>query len=284
MEKEAEQLKLNALNIKSILTSGSKKLNKIKFKKTNLDRTTIARKNRRMKEKVLESAKETRKNVGAGVKNLASKVAASKPGEFLQFFLLGVVVNNIENIVKFFKGDIFKNITDKFKNIGKIFTTAFDSVVGFFNPKSPELKIPDGFNDENTKKLEEVNNELELSKSQINNLNGFAKSLNDKYDSFMSKIKNNKSNSKGTKAKNTDKIPYVNPNPSNNKRGVGTTNTGKNPYINPKPSNNKRGIGATNKNNEYFQPLNKEVTDLSVKKKIKQKIVYVTQEVIVGEI
>ena len=47
MEKEAEQLKLNALNIKSILKGCKKKLKKITFKKRNLDRVTVARKRRR---------------------------------------------------------------------------------------------------------------------------------------------------------------------------------------------------------------------------------------------
>ena len=51
MEKEAEQLKLNALNIRSILKGGKKKLKKITFKKRNLDRVTVARKRRRTKEK-----------------------------------------------------------------------------------------------------------------------------------------------------------------------------------------------------------------------------------------
>ena len=58
MEKEAEQLKLNALNIKSVLTSGNKKLKKITYKKRNLDRIAGERKERRAKEKILESSRK----------------------------------------------------------------------------------------------------------------------------------------------------------------------------------------------------------------------------------
>ena len=57
MEKEAEQLKLNALNIKSVLTSGNKKLKKITYKKRNLDRIAGERRERRAKEKILEAKK-----------------------------------------------------------------------------------------------------------------------------------------------------------------------------------------------------------------------------------
>ena len=69
MEKEAEQLKLNALNIRSILKGGKKKLKKITFKRRNLDRVTVARKRRRTKEKILENSKRMTKNIGASAKN-----------------------------------------------------------------------------------------------------------------------------------------------------------------------------------------------------------------------
>jgi hypothetical protein len=276
MEKEAEQLKLNALNIRSILKGGKKKLKKITFKRRNLDRVTVARKRRRTKEKILENSKRMTKNIGASAKNIASKVVASKPGNFLGLLLVGIAVNNVENIVKFFRGDTFEKFMNGLKGIGKFFTGMFDGFMGFFKPKK-DIEIPKELNDSNAEKLNEVNKELEGIKTETDKLNEFAKSAKSRYDEFKGKIKNENQNLE----KNLNVIKSKSPNSELGSSIVTGELFKDNPFGGKTFAESMNVLGGGN--NINIEPLNKEVTDLSMKKKTKTKTVFIRQPVIVGE-
>ena len=68
MEKEVEQLKLTALNIKSVLTGGIANIKKIKLRRNEVDRKIEEKKKVKLRERVLESASNTRSNIGAATK------------------------------------------------------------------------------------------------------------------------------------------------------------------------------------------------------------------------
>ena len=276
MEKEAEQLKLNALNIRSILKGGKKKLKKITFKKRNLDRVTVARKRRRTKEKILESSKRMTRNVGAAAKNIASKVVASKPGNFLGLLLVGIAVNNVENIVKFFKGDTFEKFMNGLKSIGKFFTGTFNGFMGFFKPKN-EIKIPEELNDDNAEKLNEVNKELEGIKTETDKLNEFAKSAKSQYDKFEGKIKDENQDLE----KNLNVIKSKSPNSELGSSIVTGELFKDNPFGGKTFAESMNVLGGGD--NVNIEPLNKEVADLNMKKKSKIKTVFVRQPIIMGE-
>ena len=167
MEKEVEQLKLTALNIRSVLTGGIASIKKIKLRRNEVDRKIEEKKKVKLRERVLESASNTRSNIGASTKNLASKFLASKPGGFFKLFLLGVLANSIGGIIDFFKSDTFKNLISGIKNIGKFFKSLYDGIVGFFNPQ-PDMNIPQEELDENYKELEKINDELKEIKQSAN--------------------------------------------------------------------------------------------------------------------
>ena len=265
MEREAEQLKLNALNIKSVLTSGNKKLKKITYKKRNLDRIAGERRERRAKEKILESSRRTIKNIGSSFKNMTSAVvgavASGKggPGKFLQLLLIGIAVNNIENIVKFFKGDTFKKLIGGLKKIGEFFKGMFNGFIGFFKPKD-EIKIPEELNDNNAEKLNE-----------------FAESAKSQYDEFKGKIKPQNQDLE----KNLNVIKSKSPNSELGSSIITGELFKDNPFGGKTFAESMNVLGGGN--NINIEPLNKEVTDLSMKKKTKTKTVFIRQPVIVGE-
>ena len=179
---------------------------------------------------------------------------------------------------KFFKGDPFKNITDRFNNIGKTFTNLFDNIVGFFNPKSPEIKIPDGLNNENSKKLEKVNEELRNVKEETNKLNEFAKSAKSQYDKFKGKIKNENQNLE----KKINVIKSKSPNSELGSSIVTGQLFNNNPFGGKTFAESMNMLGG--ENNVNIKPLNKEVKNLSAKTKTKTKTktVIVTKTVLMG--
>ena len=282
MEREAEQLKLNALNIKSVLTSGNKKLKKITYKKRNLDRIAGERRERRAKEKILESSRRTVKNIGSSFKNMTGAVvgavASGKggPGKFLQLLLIGIAVNNIENIVKFFKGDTFKKLIGGLKKIGEFFKGMFNGFIGFFKPKD-EIKIPEELNDNNAEKLNEVNKELEGIKTETDKLNEFAESAKSQYDEFKGKVKPQNQDLE----KNLNVIKSKSPNSELGSSIITGELFKDNPFGEKTFADSMNVLGRGN--NINIEPLNKEVTDLSMKKKTKTKTVFIRQPVIVGE-
>ena len=189
MEKEVQQLKINASNIRSILVRRSSDLKKIRSNRKNLERITKEKQKRTLKEKVIESSRQTTSNIGNAAKNISSKLMNSKAGGFFKLFLLGVLANNIGTIIDFFRGDVFKKIVSGFKSLIDFFKNLFKSIKNFFSPSSQDLDIPDELNDEKIKELEKVNDELKGIKKETDKLNEFSKSAKEKYDNLEKRCK-----------------------------------------------------------------------------------------------
>ena len=273
MEKEVEQLKLTALNIRSVLTGGIANIKKIKLRRNEVDRKIEEKKKVKLRERVLESASNTRSNIGAATKNLASKFLASKPGGFFKLFLLGVLANSIGGIIDFFRSDTFKNLISGIKNIGKFFKSLYDGIVGFFNPQ-PDMNIPQEELDENYKELEKINDELKEIKQSANLLGDKSKELENEFNKFSNKSKTSVTPENNNKAieleTNVKKIDGKSSNIFDNK-------------INESLSNNSNlKLNEENQlNNNFYKEVRE--PDLKVDRKKKTKVVVLRQPVIMGE-
>ncbi len=274
MEKEVQKLKLNALNIRSILVKRSSDLKKIRTNRKNLERITKERQKRTLREKVIESSRQTTSNIGNAAKNLSSKLMNSKAGGFFKLFLLGVLANNIGTIIDFFRGDIFKKIVSGFKSLIDFFKNLFKNIKNFFSPSSKDLDIPEELNGENIKELEKVNDELKNIKEETDKLNEFSKSAKEKYDNFETSVNNKNQDFE----KNLDVIKSKSP---NSELGSSVVTGKDNPLGSKTFADSMNVLGGVNDIN--IEPLNKEVIDLSMKRKTKTKTVLVRQPVLMGE-
>ena len=276
MEKEVQQLKINASNIRSILVRRSSDLKKIRSNRKNLERITKEKQKRTLKEKVIESSRETTSNIGNAAKNISSKLMNSKAGGFFKLFLLGVLANNIGTIIDFFRGDIFKKIVSGFKSLIDFFKNLFKSIKNFFSPSSSDLNIPDELNDEKIKELEKVNDELKGIKKESDKLNEFSKSAKEKYDN-LEKI---------VKGKNQD----IEKNFEDLRSNAKESNTGlldSAGEIFKSNSMNGSNFVSMNMDGNFemsnIKPLKIEDKNLSMKRKTKTKTVLVRQPIIMGE-
>lgn len=276
MEKEVQQLKINASNIRSILVRRSSDLKKIRSNRKNLERITKEKQKRTLKEKVIESSRQTTSNIGNAAKNISSKLMNSKAGGFFKLFLLGVLANNIGTIIDFFKGDIFKKIVSGFKSLIDFFKNLFKSIKNFFSPSSSDLNIPDELNDERIKELEKVNDELKGIKKESDKLNEFSKSAKEKYENLERRVK----------GKNQD----IEQNFEDLKSNAKETNTGllgSAGEILKSNSMNGSNFVSMNMDGNFevsnVKPVKIENKDLSMKRKTKTKTVLVRQPIIMGE-
>ena len=276
MEKEVQQLKINASNIRSILVRRSSDLKKIRSNRKNLERITKEKQKRTLKEKVIESSRETTSNIGNAAKNISSKLMNSKAGGFFKLFLLGVLANNIGTIIDFFRGDIFKKIVSGFKSLIDFFKNLFKSIKNFFSPSSSDLNIPDELNDEKIKELEKINDELKGIKKEADKLNEFSKSAKEKYDNLEKRVK----------GKNQD----IEKNFEDLRSNAKESNTGlldSAGEIFKSNSMNGSNFVSMNMDGNFemsnIKPLKIEDKNLSMKRKTKTKTVLVRQPIIMGE-
>ena len=276
MEKEVQQLKINASNIRSILVRRSSDLKKIRSNRKNLERITKERQKRTLREKVIESSRQTASNIGNAAKNLSSKLMNSKAGGFFKLFLLGVLANNIGTIIDFFRGDIFKKIVSGFKSLIDFFKNLFKSIKNFFSPSSSDLNIPDELNDEKIKELEKINDELKGIKKEADKLNEFSKSAKEKYDNLEKRVK----------GKNQD----IEKNFEDLRSNAKESNTGlldSAGEIFKSNSMNGSNFVSMNMDGNFemsnIKPLKIEDKNLSMKRKTKTKTVLVRQPIIMGE-
>ena len=276
MEKEVQQLKINASNIRSILVRRSSDLKKIRSNRKNLERITKEKQKRTLKEKVIESSRQTTSNIGNAAKNISSKLMNSKAGGFFKLFLLGVLANNIGTIIDFFRGDVFKKIVSGFKSIIDFFKNLFKSIKNFFSPSSNDLNIPDELNDEKIKELEKINDELKGIKKEADKLNEFSKSAKEKYDNLEKRVK----------GKNQD----IEKNFEDLRSNAKESNTGlldSAGEIFKSNSMNGSNFVSMNMDGNFemsnIKPLKIEDKNLSMKRKTKTKTVLVRQPIIMGE-
>jgi len=276
MEKEVQQLKINASNIRSILVRRSSDLKKIRSNRKNLERITKEKQKRTLKEKVIESSRQTTSNIGNAAKNISSKLMNSKAGGFFKLFLLGVLANNIGTIIDFFRGDIFKKIVSGFKNIIDFFKNLFKSIKNFFSPSSNDLNIPDELNDEKIKELENINDELKGIKKEADKLNEFSKSAKEKYDILEKRVK--------------DKNQDIERNFDDLKSNAKETNTGlldSTGEIFKSNSMNGSNFVSMNMDGNFevsnIKPVKIKDKDLSMERKKNTKVVVLRQPVLMGE-
>lgn len=276
MEKEVQQLKINASNIRSILVRRSSDLKKIRSNRKNLERITKEKQKRTLKEKVIESSRQTTSNIGNAAKNISSKLMNSKAGGFFKLFLLGVLANNIGTIIDFFRGDVFKKIVSGFKSLIDFFKNLFKSIKNFFSPSSQDLDIPDELNDEKIKELEKVNDELKGIKKEADKLNEFSKSAKEKYDNLEKRVK--------------DKNQDIERNFEDLKSNAKETNTGlldSTGEIFKSNSMNGSNFVSMNMDGNFevsnIKPVNIKDKNLSMERKKNTKVVVLRQPVLMGE-
>ena len=276
MEKEVQQLKINASNIRSILVRRSSDLKKIRSNRKNLERITKEKQKRTLKEKVIESSRQTTSNIGNAAKNISSKLMNSKAGGFFKLFLLGVLANNIGTIIDFFRGDVFKKIVSGFKSLIDFFKNLFKSIKNFFSPSSQDLDIPDELNDEKIKELEKVNDELKGIKKEADKLNEFSKSAKEKYDNLEKRVK--------------DKNQDIERNFEDLKSNAKETNTGlldSTGEIFKSNSMNGSNFVSMNMDGNFevsnIKPVNIKDKNLSMERKKNTKVVILRQPVLMGE-
>ena len=276
MEKEVQQLKINASNIRSILVRRSSDLKKIRSNRKNLERITKEKQKRTLKEKVIESSRQTTSNIGNAAKNISSKLMNSKAGGFFKLFLLGVLANNIGTIIDFFRGDVFKKIVSGFKSLIDFFKNLFKSIKNFFSPSSNDLNIPDELNDEKIKELEKINDELKGIKKEADKLNEFSKSAKEKYDNLEKRVK--------------DKNQDIERNFEDLKSNAKETNTGlldSAGEIFKSNSMNGSNFVSMNMDGNFevsnIKPVNIKDKNLSMERKKNTKVVILRQPVLMGE-
>ena len=276
MEKEVQQLKINASNIRSILVRRSSDLKKIRSNRKNLERITKEKQKRTLKEKVIESSRQTTSNIGNAAKNISSKLMNSKAGGFFKLFLLGVLANNIGTIIDFFRGDVFKKIVSGFKSLIDFFKNLFKSIKNFFSPSSNDLNIPDELNDEKIKELEKINDELKGIKKESDKLNEFSKSAKEKYDNLEKRVK--------------DKNQDIERNFEDLKSNAKETNTGlldSAGEIFKSNSMNGSNFVSMNMDGNFevsnIKPVNIKDKNLSMERKKNTKVVILRQPVLMGE-
>ena len=276
MEKEVQQLKINASNIRSILVRRSSDLKKIRSNRKNLERITKEKQKRTLKEKVIESSRQTTSNIGNAAKNISSKLMNSKAGGFFKLFLLGVLANNIGTIIDFFRGDVFKKIVSGFKSLIDFFKNLFKSIKNFFSPSSNDLNIPDELNDEKIKELEKINDELKGIKKEADKLNEFSKSAKEKYDNLEKRVK--------------DKNQDIERNFEDLKSNAKETNTGlldSTGEIFKSNSMNGSNFVSMNMDGNFevsnIKPVNIKDKNLSMERKKNTKVVILRQPVLMGE-
>ena len=276
MEKEVQQLKINASNIRSILVRRSSDLKKIRSNRKNLERITKEKQKRTLKEKVIESSRQTTSNIGNAAKNISSKLMNSKAGGFFKLFLLGVLANNIGTIIDFFRGDVFKKIVSGFKSLIDFFKNLFKSIKNFFSPSSNDLNIPDELNDEKIKELEKINDELKGIKKEADKLNEFSKSAKEKYDNLEKRVK--------------DKNQDIERNFEDLKSNAKETNTGlldSTGEIFKSNSMNGSNFVSMNMDGNFevsnIKPVKIKDKDLSMERKKNTKVVVLRQPVLMGE-
>ena len=98
MEEQALLLRENLINIRSVLVTNRKKINKLTYKQNILEQENARRKKVRMREKIME----TPKNIGKSLKGVGDKaVNATKKsglGNALGLIAIIAIAQNIEGI------------------------------------------------------------------------------------------------------------------------------------------------------------------------------------------
>ena len=173
MEKQAEQLKLNVTNIKSVLINSDKKLGKIRATNSALKRKELQQEKQEAAEKKIEMPRiPVVSQVFGSIKGVATSFLDKVLG-FLGSILIGFVVTKLPEIMKeltkvynFIK-PIWDGAVKTFSVIASGFKFIYDNIASVFSPSEAkkELKSADDTLKELDKDITSSNLENDLKKS-----------------------------------------------------------------------------------------------------------------------
>ena len=156
MEEQTLQFKENLLNVRRILVTRRKKIQKISAKRETAEKQFEQEKKLRMREKILETPRKINNSVSAGD---AKKAKGMGLGNALGLFAIIIIANNFEKVKKLFNdfitGDTFKNIKNYFTgtidffkglysglsgNYGELLGDKYDELVAFKDEKLADIE------------------------------------------------------------------------------------------------------------------------------------------------
>lgn len=145
--KQVKQLKLNVINIRSILIGSNKKKEKMNVDKKNREKRKLSFAKKQQKEKELETKKATNeKKVGGEVLATPSMGILDKLFNFGGLLLGGILVNAADAIVE--KGkEFYDNNKELFDTIGNFLSGIKDAAVGLFDSFTGPQSEKGGFDD-----------------------------------------------------------------------------------------------------------------------------------------
>ena len=127
MEEQTLQFKENLINIRRILVTRRKKIQKISAKRETAEKQFEQEKKLRMREKMLETPRKINNAVSAGDSKKAKGMGL---GNALGLFAIIIIATNFEKVKKLFNDFI---TGDTFKNIKNYFTETIDFFKGLYN-------------------------------------------------------------------------------------------------------------------------------------------------------
>lgn len=189
MEEQALLLRENLINIRSVLVTNRKKINKLTYKQNILEQENARRKKVRMREKIME----TPKNIGKSLKGAGdSAVNATKKsglGNALGLIAIIAIAQNIEGIKKlysdFIKGETFKNIAEAFQNTIDFFKNLFNGFKTIPNILGESYDNFVAFKDASIEKLEEVTQSFKDLQEKFKELKKFTDNMKEKFDNLL---------------------------------------------------------------------------------------------------
>ena len=173
MEKQAEQLKLNVTNIKSVLINSDKKLGKIRATNSALKRKELQQEKQEAAEKKIEMPRiPVVSQVFGSIKGVATSFLDKVLG-FLGSILIGFVVTKLPEIMEGltkvynFVKPIWDGAVKTFSVIASGFKFIYDNIASVFSPSEAkkELKSADNTLKELDKDITSSNLENDLKKS-----------------------------------------------------------------------------------------------------------------------
>ena len=159
MIEQLEQVKINADNISSVLSRKRSSLRGIKVERKRLLLKQVDDKKKRQAEKKLESkkspfGKSLKKIKKSTSTNTLFKNVGSNILKFVSLLLLGVALNNLDEIKKALQ-KTFKVVNDGIKSVSNVIRIIYDSASGFINMFTGRTNNEDDFNNLQ-KELEEA--------------------------------------------------------------------------------------------------------------------------------
>ena len=156
MEEQTLQFKENLLNVRRILVTRRKKIQKRSAKREAAEKQFEQEKKLRMREKILETPRKINNAVSAGD---AKKAKGMGLGNALGLFAIIIIATNFEKVKKLFNdfitGDTFKNIKNYFTgtidffkglyiglsgNYGELLGDKYDELVAFKDEKMEDIE------------------------------------------------------------------------------------------------------------------------------------------------